>query len=144
MAANEPQAPELRRRNSPETLRLRRVTPAITVSDLGASLAFYRDTLGCSVDERWEREGERVGAALVAGSVTVLLSQDDGAKGLDRVKGQGFRLHLATAQDVDRVAEHVRSRGGSLTEGPMDMPWGVRAFTVVDPDGFTLTISAEA
>lgn len=133
-----------RSRSSPETLRLRRVTPSLTVSDVGESLKFYRDMLGFIVDEIWEHEGRRVGAALVAGSVTLLLSLDDGAKGPDRVKGQGFRLHLSTIQDVDQLAATLEARGGRLQEGPVDMPWGARAFTVIDPDGFTLTIAAEA
>lgn len=134
---------DLDRRRSPETLRLRRVTPAFTVSDVDTSLAFYRDVLGFVVDEIWEHEGERVGAALVAGSVTLLLSRDDGAKGTARAKGAGFRLHLSTAQDVDRLASMVEERGGSLHEGPTDMSWGARAFTVIDPDGFKFTIAAE-
>lgn len=144
MASEQTHPRELKQRSSPETLRLRRVTPALTVGDLETSLNFYRDTLGFIVDEIWEQEGRRVGAALVAGAVTLLLSQDDGAKGTDRVKGQGFRIHLSTAQDVDQIADHITGQGGVLSEGPMDMPWGARAFTIVDPDGFTLTISAES
>jgi uncharacterized glyoxalase superfamily protein PhnB len=132
------------RRSDPETLRLRRVTPSLTVGDVGESLKFYRDLLGFVVDEIWEHEGKRVGAALVAGSVTLLLSLDDGAKGNDRTKGEGFRLHLSTVQDVDHLAAKVEARGGTLQEGPTDMPWGSRAFTVIDPDGFKLTIAAEA
>jgi len=134
---------DFNRRRSPETLRLRRVTPAFTVTDVDTSLSFYRDVLGFVVDEIWEHEGHRVGAALVAGSVTLLLSQDDGEKGGERTKGQGFRLHLSTAQDIDRLASLVVARGGTLQDGPVDMPWGARAFTVLDPDGFKLTVAAE-
>jgi uncharacterized glyoxalase superfamily protein PhnB len=136
-------AHELKQRSSPETLRLRRVTPSFTVSDVDESLKFYRDVMGFVVDEIWEHEGRRVGAALVAGSVTLLLSEDDGKAGSDRIKGRGFRLHLSTAQDVDVLAGYVRERGVELHEGPTDMPWGARAFTVIDPDGFKLTIAAE-
>ena len=99
--------------------------------------------MGFIVDEIWEHEGRRVGAALVAGSVTLLLNEDDGKAGTDRIKGQGFRLHLSTAQDVDVLASYVRERGVELHEGPTDMPWGARAFTVIDPDGFKLTVAAE-
>ena len=141
--SDEAPARELKQRNSPETLRLRRVTPSFTVGDVSKSLAFYRDVMGFIVDEIWEHEGRRVGAALVAGSVTLLLNEDDGKAGTDRIKGQGFRLHLSTAQDVDVLASYVRERGVELHEGPTDMPWGARAFTVVDPDGFKLTVAAE-
>lgn len=136
-------APVQRRRTSPETLRLRRAWPTFTVGDIGTSLKFYRDTLGFVVDEIWEREGRRVGAALLAGSVQIMLSEDDGAKGAGRDKGLGFRLHLTTIQDIDALAESVVARGGALETPPEEMPWGVRAFTVVDPDGYRLTISSE-
>lgn len=135
---------ERERRRTPQTLRLRRVTPSLTVRDLDRSLEFYQGIMGFVVDEIWEHEGRRVGAALVAGSVTLLLSLDDGKLGSDRVKGQGFRLHLSTAQDVDELAGLLTDRGGTLQEGPIDMPWGSRAFTVVDPDGFKLTIAADS
>ena len=141
--SDEAPARELKQRSSPETLRLRRVTPSFTVGDVSESLAFYRDVMGFIVDEIWEHEGRRVGAALVAGSVTLLLNEDDGKAGTDRTKGQGFRLHLSTAQDVDVLASYVRERGVELHEGPTDMPWGARAFTVIDPDGFKLTVAAE-
>jgi uncharacterized glyoxalase superfamily protein PhnB len=144
MSVDEAPTREQSRRSDPETLRLRRVTPSLTVADVGESLRFYRDLLGFVVDEIWEQEGRRIGAALVAGSVTLLLSLDDGAMGADRLKGQGFRLHLSTVQDVDHLAAMVEARGGMLQEGPTDMPWGARAFTVIDPDGFKLTIAAEA
>ncbi len=141
--SDEGPAQEQKQRSSPETLRLRRVTPSFTVKDVGESLTFYRDVMGFVVDEIWEHEGRRVGAALVAGSVTLLLTEDDGKAGTDRTKGLGFRLHLSTAQDVDVLASYVRERGVELHEGPTDMPWGARAFTVVDPDGFKLTVAAE-
>ena len=83
------------------------------------------------------------GAALVAGVARLMLSQDDWAKGRDRVKGQGLRLHLSTTQDVDHVAAAIKARGGELESEPADMPWGTRAFDLVDPDGFLLTISSE-
>jgi uncharacterized glyoxalase superfamily protein PhnB len=133
-----------RARTAPETLRLRSIVPALTVNDLEASLAWYRDVVGFVLEDEMEHEGKVVGAALIAGSTRLYLGQDDGAKGMDRVKGQGFRLHLSTSQDIDQVAANVRARGGTLASEPADMPWGVRAFSVVDPDGFLLTISSVA
>jgi uncharacterized glyoxalase superfamily protein PhnB len=129
-------------RTQPETLRLSAITPSITVTDLRASLTWYCDVVGFVVAQEFEHEGEVRGAALVAGVAHLMLTQDDGAKGFDRVKGQGLRLYLSTTQDVDAVADAIRSRGGTLATEPADMPWGVRAFDLLDPDGFQLTISA--
>jgi uncharacterized glyoxalase superfamily protein PhnB len=63
-------------------------------------------------------------------------------KGWNRAKGQGLRLYLNTAQDVDRLAENIVARGGTLESVPADMPWGSRVFSLVDPDGFQLSVSS--
>jgi lactoylglutathione lyase len=131
------------RPKAPEGFRLRAVAPSLTVSDLERSLSWYRDVLGFVVTERWERDGTLAGVEVAAGSVSFYLGQDDWKKGRDRVKGEGFRLYCTTQQDVDRLAEQIRSRGGSLLQEPHDQPWGGRAFAVADPDGFKLTISRE-
>lgn len=130
-------------RRAPETLRIRGVSPSFTVNDLQASLAWYRDVLGCVVEEEW-KEGDKVmGVSLLAGSARFFIGQDDWAKGRDRKKGEGFRLHLTTGQDVDEVAARIKANGGKLDSEPADVPWGGRAFALADPDGFKLTIASE-
>lgn len=126
-----------------ETLRLRSVMPSLTVNDLQASVAWYRDVLGFVVAEEYEWEGKVMGARLKADSLEMLLSQDDFAKGKDRVKGAGLRLYCVTAQDIDQLAAGVRERGGKLSQEPTDQPWGTRDFAIVDPDGFILSITTE-
>ncbi len=142
--SNESDLPLDRRDHSGlEHLRLRSISPALTVGDIDASLAWYRDVVGFHVQETWEHEGRVGGAALAAGTARLLLVQDDWAKGRDRVKGEGFRLHMATADDVDEIAARIEERGGTLESPPADLPWGPRAFSLVDPDGFKMTISSE-
>ena len=131
------------RRAKPESLRGRSLWASLTVNDLQKSLAWYRDVVGFTVDQEHEREGRLVAVSLKAGDVRILLGQDDGAKGWDRKKGEGFSLQVVTAQDVDEVAQRIREHGGTLNSEPMDMPWGARVFRVVDPDGFKLAISSE-
>jgi uncharacterized glyoxalase superfamily protein PhnB len=114
---------------------------SLTVRDLHKSMAWYRDVLGFTVAREHEREGKLRAVSLQSGSVRVLINQDDGAKGFDRVKGEGFSLQFTTAQNVDAVANRIRNAGGTLQTEPADMPWGVRVFRLVDPDGFKLVIS---
>ncbi|MCP3961213.1 MAG: VOC family protein [bacterium] len=131
----------MQEREQPETLRLRSVTPAITVGDVEKSVAWYSDVVGFIVDQEMRHEGELRGAVMRAGTVRVLLAQDDFQKGRDRAKGVGFRLYCATAQDVDGVAAAVKARGGVLDQEPTDQPWGARDFSIADPDGFKISIS---
>ena len=124
------------------TLNLGGVMPAITVSDLGASIAWYRDVMGFVVAREMEHEGQRVGAIVSAGSVQFLLGQDDFAKGRDRQKGIGFRLYCVSEQDIDELAAGIKARGGTLDQEPTDQPWGARDLAVSDPDGFKISISS--
>lgn len=136
-------AKKLQARKQPESLRLRSVGPSFTVADLQRSLAFYRDVLGFTPGERWEKDGKLAGVELVAGSVRFWLGQDDWQKGRDRTKGVGFRLYCETAQDIDALAARVRAGGGTIVEEPKDEPWGGRAFGLRDPDGFTITFASQ-
>lgn len=128
-------------RAHPETLRARSLDASLTVKDLQTSLAWYRDVLGFTVDREHARDGKLVAVSLKAGVARILIVQDDGAKGLDRVKGDGFSLQLTTAQNVDEIANRVKARGGTLDLEPTDM-FGARAFRLRDPDGFRFTISS--
>jgi uncharacterized glyoxalase superfamily protein PhnB len=130
-------------RVQPESFRAREMTASLTVKDLRQSVAWYRDLLGFTVDREIERDGKLRGVALKAGAVRILLNQDDGARGFDRVKGEGFSLQFITTQSVDEIADRIKSHGGALDAEPADMPWGVRAFRVRDPDGFRFAISSE-
>jgi uncharacterized glyoxalase superfamily protein PhnB len=135
-------APAKTARKKPESLRLRDVSPSLTVNDLQASIAWYRDIVGFTLGETWERDGKVAGAELIAGNATINLSQDDWAKGRDRKKGEGFRLYLHTAQDINVIATRIKAHGGTLASEPADQPWGSRTFNLVDPDGYKLTISS--
>jgi lactoylglutathione lyase len=126
-----------------ESFRAREMTASLTVKDLQKSLAWYRDIVGFTVDREIERDGKLRAVAVRAGTVRILLNQDDGAKGMDRVKGEGFSLQLITTQSVDDIARHIQESGGSLDTEPADMPWGARVFRVRDPDGFKFAISTE-
>ena len=130
------------KRSGPASFRGRTLSVSLTVKDLQKSLAWYRDVLGFTIDRRLEREGKLRGVALKAGDVQLSINQDDGAKGWDRVKGEGFSLRITTDQNVDEIANRIKELGGALDSEPADMPWGARIFRLRDPDGFKLTISS--
>jgi catechol 2,3-dioxygenase-like lactoylglutathione lyase family enzyme len=129
-----------KKRTQPETLRLRSLSASLTVNDLERSLRFYRDGLGFVVTDRWEEGGELLGYMLRAGACEIGIGKDDWAKGRDRSKGTAIRLWCETTQDIDVFAARVKAQGHPLTEEPANHSWGVRAFSVDDPDGFHLSI----
>ena len=117
------------------------VMPSLTVNNLQQSLDFFTG-LGFELEDRWEQDGKLLGAMLKAGDAHLGLSQDDGKKGLNRVKGIGMRIYIETTDDVNEVAARAVAAGITLAKAPHDTEWGSRAFEVVDPSGFLLTIAS--
>lgn len=118
------------------------LTASLTADDLGASVAWYRDVLGFAVEHDYERDGTRFATRLRAGAVLLLLTQDNGAQGTGRAKGEGISLQLTTTQDVDALAARVKAHGVVLDTEPTDA-FGARVFRLRDPNGFRLVISSE-
>lgn len=131
--------PERPVRARPESLRLRSMSASLTVSDIERALVFYGKGLGFYVAQRWETDGKLEGLTLRAGVCELNLAQDDWAKGRERKRGEGVRLWLETVQDLDAIAERAESFGAVITEWPADRSWGVRSFSLDDPDGYHLS-----
>ena len=124
-----------------EELQAENLQASLTVQSLDRSVQWYCEALGFVEDRRHEREGRLIAVSLRAGMVRILLTQDNGAKGIDRQKGDGFSLQLTTHQSVDDLAVRILSYGTALDTEPTTAPWGVRILRVCDPDGFRWTIS---
>jgi uncharacterized glyoxalase superfamily protein PhnB len=131
-----------KRRNDPQTLRLRAFEPSLTVNDIQKSVAFYTKILGFIEGERMTgKDGTLIGIMLKAGACTIGLSQDDFSKGRDRVKGIGVRLWCETVQDINALAERIQRAGGVLTEQPTDhKEWKMQVMGLDDPDGYHISI----
>jgi uncharacterized glyoxalase superfamily protein PhnB len=116
---------------------------SITCKDLQASIRFYRDAIGFAVAQTFENDGKVAGAIIAAGDCRIVLNQDDGKLGWDRIKGQGFylQINVAGAADVDAAAARIAAAGGTLLDQPADRPWGARMFQFKDLDGFKLGVS---
>ena len=130
------------KRAEPQSFRARSLGNSLTVKDLEKSVKWYHEVVGFVIDNKYERDGKLLSVAVKAGDVRILLNQDDGKRGWDRVKGEGFSLMLTTAQDIDQIADRIKEMGGTLETEPADMPWGVRMFRLRDPDGFKIAISS--
>jgi uncharacterized glyoxalase superfamily protein PhnB len=130
------------KRAQPESFRARELSASLTVSDIAASLSWYQNVMGFVVDREFARDGKMMAASLKAGDIAILLTQDDGAKGTNRVKGAGFSLQFTTVQSIDELATRIKAAGGVLETEPVDTPWGARVFRLRDPDGFKFVISS--
>jgi uncharacterized glyoxalase superfamily protein PhnB len=129
--------------NAPAVINATNLGCSITCKDLQASIRFYRDAIGFPVEQSFEHEGNVVAAVVVAGDCRIVLNQDDGKLGWDRIKGQGFylQINVAGAPVVDAAAARIKAAGGALLSEPEDRSWGVRMFQFKDLDGFKLGVS---
>ncbi|MES2306505.1 MAG: VOC family protein [Gemmatimonadota bacterium] len=116
---------------------------SITCKDINASIAFYRDAIGFNVGMTFEQEGKIAGAIISSGQIQIVLNQDDGKLGWDRIKGQGIylQINVPSYADVDGAAVRIKAAGGTLLSEPADRPWGARMFQFKDLDGFKLGVS---
>jgi len=125
-----------------ESLSVTSISLSLTANDIDRSLAWYTDVLGFTIDQKHEREGTMVAVSLKAGDARIVLGRDDGAKGLNRVKGAGCSMMFTTTQDIDALAQRIKAAGGALLTEPETAPWGPRLFRIADPDGFTFVFSS--
>jgi uncharacterized glyoxalase superfamily protein PhnB len=116
---------------------------SLTCREVEASIRFYRDALGFTVDMTFENEGKLAGAVISAGSIRIVLNQDDGKLGWDRIKGQGcyLQINVKSAGDVDAASARIKAAGGTIIDEPADRYWGARMFQFRDPDGFKFGVS---
>jgi catechol 2,3-dioxygenase-like lactoylglutathione lyase family enzyme len=125
----------------PEPLHGDSLDASLTVTDLERSATWYTTILGFAVDRRHERDGRLMAVSLKAGAVRLLLTQDDGARGPDRSRGEGLSLRITTRQDIDALAASITAQGVTLDTEPMTAH-RYRIFRLHDPDGFRFTVSS--
>jgi len=121
-----------------------KVMTGLTANDVHKSIKFYVDGLGFELGDKHETDGKLVYVTVKAGDSEIGISQDDFAKGKDRVKGVGMRMWIGTKQDIPAIAARAKAAGFKLDQEPQPLPWGPMGFAITDPDGFKITIANEA
>ena len=104
----------------------------IVVDDLAASTAFYRDTLGMSVDEQQSVPGQHT-AFHLEGDTTLALQA-----GSQVPDSQKFEPTVQV-EDVDATYAAWKARGVDLLDEPNDQFFG-RTFLFRTPDGHVLRV----
>jgi lactoylglutathione lyase len=115
--------------------------PIITTTDLGRSLAFWRDQMGGRVV--YEFSGPRgtpayVSLELGASSFGIGLAADGVAR------PPGAIALWVYAEDCEALIERLRVAGVSIVQEPRDEPWGERVAKVLDPDSNEVFIGQRA
>lgn len=128
------------------------LVPELLVTDLGASLDFWVQLCGFTVDYSRPEEGF---AYLTLGAAHVMLDQAGTGRdwitgSLDRPLGRGINFQI-TVPDTATIAATLERAGITLFMQP-ETKWyriddeeaGVRQFCVTDPDGHLLRFASSA
>jgi lactoylglutathione lyase len=110
--------------------------PILTVPDLPATVAFYRDLLGFRPAYQFPPDGEPQFVTLRLATGELALAAGDA--------GPAAAYTLCVyADDCDAAVEKLRAAGTTIVEEPADMPWGERTARVTDPAGNAILIVAK-
>lgn len=106
----------------------------VFVTDLGRSVAFYRDVLELRLDMD---DGGFGYASFAAGPIKLGLAQIDASGDQSALVGRHTGIGLCV-RDLERTAAELEARGVEFTMKPTKQPWGGFMATIADPDGNVL------
>jgi PhnB protein len=116
------------------------VSAMLTVSDIPTAVSFYQKALGFSKRAIMNGpDGKPMHAELTLRGTTLMLGPENPAweKRSAKTVGASPASLFVYVENVDKVVEKA-SKLGATSKGPvMDMFWGDRCGTIIDPDGYT-------
>jgi len=119
------------------------VSAMLTVSDIRAAVSLYQKALGFTKRGIMDGpDGKPIHAELTLRGTTLMLGPENAALGKRSAKNAGSSpagLFLYV-ENVDKVVSKAVGLGASAQGPVMDMFWGDRCGTVVDPDGYAWMI----
>lgn len=114
--------------NAPPRVDCERLHPGLAVGDVMAAAAFYTEKLGFTLGFTWGEPPAMAGVTL--GEVQLFLE-----RGAPSPAGLSVRFLVG---DADALFAFHRETGVEVVEPIADRPYGIRDYTVRDPDGYLL------
>jgi catechol 2,3-dioxygenase-like lactoylglutathione lyase family enzyme len=103
----------------------------LAVADVAAAVRFYRDKLGFTGEWLWGEPATFGGVSW--GKVSIMFCLQPALAG--HIAGH---QHAFFVTGLDRLYERHRDNGVEVVSPPGDKPWGLREYTVRDPNGYHL------
>jgi PhnB protein len=115
------------------------MTPMLIVADIKAAVGFYQKAFGFAKRGIMNGpDGKPIHAELTLRKATLMLGPESPQRGARSAKTLGaspVTLYLTT-ENVDKLVAKAVKLGATLDGPVMDMFWGDRVGTVIDPDGY--------
>ena len=115
------------------------VSAMLTVSDIPTAVSFYQRAFGFSKRAVMNGpDGKPIHAELTLRGTTLMLGPENPALGKRTAKtiGASPASLFLYVDDVDKVVSKALGSGATSKGRVMDMFWGDRCGTIVDPDGY--------
>jgi PhnB protein len=128
------------RRISQQEKRVKRISPVLTVHDIDATIAFYRDVLGFPEASAVRGpDGKPVHGMARSGAVALGFAPAGDCPHCVPPWGNGVELYIEVEGDIDQYRDTVVRAGASVVTDLQTQFWGDRTFTIADPNGYHLT-----
>jgi uncharacterized glyoxalase superfamily protein PhnB len=125
------------------TPTLGNLVPYLFYSDIEAMIDWYTRVFGFVEVDRWRDAGGSVhNAEMTVGDTELWMDgKNTGRHTLTDPEGKPFSLWLGVWLEdraaVDAMYDHIVAEGVEPNERPADRPYGVRTFSVDDPEGYS-------
>jgi PhnB protein len=120
------------------------VSAMLTVTDIKAAVNFYQKAFGFAKRAVMNGpDGKPIHAELTLRGTTLMLGPEIlqmGSRSAKTLGGSPVTLYV-TCENVDKVVANAVKLGGTQNGPVMDMFWGDRCGTVIDPEGNTWMIA---
>jgi uncharacterized glyoxalase superfamily protein PhnB len=114
-------------------MSITRIIPEVRSNNVAATRDFYTNTLGLVIDME---EGDFLMMSSPANPSAQLIVNDNGHPGLP----PGFAVDVGSADRLQQIYQLVTEQGLPIVEPLADKPWGIRRFSVIDPNGVRVTV----
>lgn len=121
------------------------IIPSLAVADIARSVRFYSEVLGFESPYTMAGpDGEVMHGSVNLGDDMIMFGQiDPGNPHNQAPLGNGIALYTTVdeTKDIDALFAHAKQAGATVVQEPTDQFWGHRDWTVVDPDGYHISVS---
>ncbi len=116
---------------------LQKSVPIFAVKDVRETVAFYRDVLGFAGEWFWGDPASFAGATW--GDVQVMFNQQP-----DLAQKLEGHQHHYWADEIEALHARHAAAGAPIISPIENKPWGIREYTIRDPNGYHLRFSGPA
>lgn len=109
--------------------------PVLAVHDLEVSGTWYRDVLGCELDDVAPGDWR----FCRAGGTTFMLGRCPSVPAATELGDHSYVAYLRV-DDVDAFHRRAVAAGAEVLKAPSDEPWGMRELGLRSPDGHRFTL----